>query len=114
MEGDPAALSRVVVNLLENATRYAAGRVNIALAESDETATLTIDDDGPGIPPEHRHRVFERFARLDQARDRDHGGAGLGLSIAKEVIDHHGGTISVDEGPMRGARVAVCLPTSTV
>lgn len=112
--GDRAALSRVVRNLLENAARYANSRVDVTLTEADGTATLTIDDDGPGIPPDDRTRVFDRFTRLDQARDRDHGGAGLGLAIAKEVVDHHAGTLAIDEGRNGGTRVTLRIPTAFV
>ena len=69
-------------------------------------------DDGPGIPPEERERVFERFTRADQARDRPTGGAGLGLAIVGEVVAAHGGTVAVDDSAV-GARVVVRLPAQT-
>ncbi len=109
---DPAALERVVRNAIDNAARYARERVVISLSEADGWAILTVDDDGPGIPAADRARVFERFTRLDEARDRGHGGAGLGLAIAKEIIDHHGGTVSIGTSPLGGTRLTVRLATT--
>jgi len=74
------------------------------------TAVLTISDDGPGIPPEARSRVFERFTRLDDARHGATGGTGLGLAIARDVIRRHGGTITVDPETVSGARFVIKLP----
>ncbi len=71
-------LARAVHNLLDNAVRHASSRVEVALSAERDEVHLRIQDDGPGIPPEHHERVFERFARLDEARSRDGGGAGLG------------------------------------
>jgi signal transduction histidine kinase len=102
-------LARVVRNLLENAVRYARTRVTVRLGVEDGWAVLTVDDDGPGIPPGERERVFERFARLDSARSRHLGGTGLGLAIAREVIVDHHGTITVDDW-RGGARLVVRLP----
>ena len=82
------------------------------MSEADGWAILTVDDDGPGIPAADRARVFERFTRLDEARDRGHGGAGLGLAIAKEIIDHHGGTVSIGTSPLGGTRLTVRLATT--
>ncbi len=111
--GNPEALGRLIRNLLENAVRYATSRINITLAETDGTATLTIADDGPGIPPVDRTRIFDQFTRLDEARDRDHGGAGLGLAIAKEITQHHTGTINVDTSTLGGTRITVTIPTKS-
>ncbi len=108
--GDPAGLDRLVRNLIENAIRYAAKTVTISLTEADGTATLVVDDDGPGIPEADRERVLGRFTRLDEARDRDHGGSGLGLSIVKEVVDRYGGVLAVGESPWGGARFQVNFP----
>ncbi|MGW0753571.1 sensor histidine kinase [Streptomyces sp. NPDC002587] len=106
-------LARVVTNLLDNAQRYAAGRVDVVLRTAGgphaRTAVLEVTDDGPGIPPGDRERVFERFTRLDDARSRDHGGAGLGLAIARDLTHHHGGTLTA-EASARGARLVVRLP----
>lgn len=111
VHGDPVALDRLVANLVDNAVRHATGRVAIGLAEDDAgTVTLTVDDDGPGIPIEDRARVFERFVRLDEARSRDAGGSGLGLAIVAAVAHAHGAVVAVDDRPGGGARVRVVFP----
>ena len=108
--GDEASLRRVARNLLENATRSAMRRVVVSLTAADGVARLRIDDDGPGIPPADRERVFERFVRLDEARARGSGGVGLGLAIVSEVVRQHGGSVAVLEAPIGGARLEVELP----
>ena len=110
VEGDGAALRRVVRNLADNAARHAAGRLAFSVAERDGTVLLEVEDDGPGIPVADRERVFERFVRLDHARARDDGGSGLGLAIVAEVVAAHGGTVAIDAGSLGGARVEVTLP----
>jgi K+-sensing histidine kinase KdpD len=84
----------------------------LTLAEHDHTAVLTVADDGPGIPPEHHQRVFERFTRLDQARSTATGGAGLGLAIVLDIVRRHHGTIVIDPQHQPGARFIVTLPTA--
>jgi signal transduction histidine kinase len=69
-----------------------------------------VDDDGPGIPESERERVLQRFVRLDEARSRDDGGSGLGLSIVDEVVRAHGGSMSITRSPLGGARIEVRLP----
>jgi signal transduction histidine kinase len=110
VRGRREELARVVRNLLDNAARHARSRVTVALAtDGDGRVELAVTDDGSGIPASERDRVFERFTRLDDARTRVTGGSGLGLAIAREIVEEHGGTISVeDAGP--GARVVVRLP----
>jgi signal transduction histidine kinase len=110
VHGDTNALGRVLRNLGENAARHATSRVDLALAERDGEVVLTVDDDGPGIPESERLRVLQRFVRLDEARSRDDGGSGLGLSIVDEVIRAHGGSVSISQSPLGGARVEVRLP----
>ncbi len=108
--GDGPALESLVRNLLDNALRYApeGGRVRIALGHSDNTATLCVDDSGPGIPPEARERVFERFHREAGSGVE---GSGLGLSIVREVLALHGGRIELDTAPeLGGLRVRIVLP----
>ena len=113
--GDPDALVRVVRNLADNARRHAHGTVDLTLSV-DRTdpaaprATVIVDDDGDGVPPEQRRQVFDRFARLDQARGRDSGGSGLGLAIVTETARVHGGTAAVTDSPTGGARFTVTLP----
>jgi signal transduction histidine kinase len=112
VEGDRGLLARAVRNLLDNAVRHAATKVEITLADSAGRARLAVADDGPGIAPEHRERVFERFARADEGRSRDHGGTGLGLAIVRDIVTRHGGTVTIDgDGP--GATFVVVLPAVT-
>jgi signal transduction histidine kinase len=102
-------LARAVRNLLDNAQRYAGSRVSVQLRGDDRQVTVAVEDDGPGIPPGDRERVFERFTRLDGARGRASGGSGLGLAITREIVQAHGGVISVVDSP-RGARFVITLP----
>ena len=110
--GDADALRRVLRNLGENAARHASGRVVITLVDHGDNVVLTVDDDGPGIPESDRTRVLKRFVRLDEARSRDDGGSGLGLSIVDEVVRAHGGSVSISQSPLGGARIEVRLPTA--
>ncbi len=110
VHGGAAALERVVRNLSENAARYALARIVFGLEEADGRVTLTVDDDGPGIAPEDRQRVLERFVRLDESRGRGTGGAGLGLAIVREVVASHGGDILLAQSHLGGLRVEVRLP----
>lgn len=109
VRGDPDGLRRVVANLAENAARHAVARVAISVAEEGNEVRLRVDDDGPGIAPADRDRVFERFVRLDAARARDAGGSGLGLAIVAELVAAHGGTVVVGDSPLGGTRVEVRL-----
>lgn len=110
--GDPALLARAVRNVLDNAGRHAAGRVVVKLHREGDVAELVVSDDGPGVPADQRLRVLERFTRLDEARARDAGGAGLGLAIVAHVAAAHGGTVVIlDNDP--GARVLLRLPVAT-
>ncbi|HEY8059683.1 MAG TPA: ATP-binding protein, partial [Acidimicrobiales bacterium] len=108
--GDPSGLDRLVGNLLENAARHATARVEIALSEGDDGVTLTVDDDGPGIPAPDQRRIFERFVRLDESRSRDAGGSGLGLAIVAAVASAHGATVAVGNSRLGGARFRVLFP----
>ncbi|MBE1558881.1 sensor histidine kinase [Nonomuraea africana] len=109
IEGVVMQLRRVVGNLLDNAQRHADGLVMVSVHAEDGTAVLAVQDDGAGIAPADRERVFERFTRLDAARSRDAGGTGLGLAIARDVAIAHRGVISVADSP-RGARFVLRLP----
>jgi signal transduction histidine kinase len=88
--------------------------VVITLVERGDEVVLTVDDDGPGIPESNRVRVLQRFVRLDEARSRDDGGSGLGLSIVDEVVRAHGGSMSIEQSPLGGARITVTLPVQAV
>ena len=114
VQGDADALRRMVRNVGENAVRHASSRVDVTLVERGEEVVLTIDDDGPGIPATERARVLERFVRLDEARSRDEGGSGLGLSIVDEVVRAHGGSMSIEQSPLGGARIVITLPVQAV
>ncbi len=108
--GDRDRLRRVVANLIENAADHSSGRVAISLTEADGSWRLDVDDDGPGIPGPERERVFERFARLDESRARSTGGSGLGLALVAEIVGDHGGTVTIGDSPLGGARLEVTLP----
>jgi signal transduction histidine kinase len=110
LTADPAAMSRVIRNLVDNAVRHANSRIAIEVSSQNGTATVTVSDDGPGITPADRDRVFERFVRLDSDRSRRGGGAGLGLPIVAEVVAAHGGTVTIDDRPGGGTRMVVTLP----
>lgn len=104
VQGDRGRLDQMLRNLVENAAQAAHDTVRVTLTSAAGEAVLCVDDDGPGIPPEDRARVFDRFIRLDPGRSRDHGGSGLGLAIVREVARAHGVTIVVGDAPLGGAR----------
>jgi signal transduction histidine kinase len=111
ISGRPDELRRVIGNLLDNAERHAASRVVVGLSIEDGSVELVVTDDGEGIAPLDRERVFERFARLQPARDRDSGGAGLGLAIVRDIVSAYGGCAWVaDSGA--GAVFRVRLPNA--
>jgi signal transduction histidine kinase len=114
--GDPGQLGRLVRNLADNAERHAASTVRFSLAEEGDHLLLVVADDGDGIPPTDRRRVFERFTRLDDARSRDAGGAGLGLAIVAEIVTRHGGTVAAVDPPAggTGARLEVRIPSTAL
>ncbi|SES36253.1 Signal transduction histidine kinase [Streptomyces sp. yr375] len=93
--GNPDEYERLLRNLVDNAARHAAHRIQITVRNQDDWVVLTVHDDGPGVPPEDAERIFERFVRLDDARSRDHGGTGLGLAIARDLSHRHGGTLTL-------------------
>lgn len=107
--GDRHQLERLVGNLLENAARHSRDTIRVTLTSSTQEVTLLVEDDGPGVPEERREQIFERFVRLEEARDRDSGGAGLGLAIVSEVAAAHGGSASVKDSALGGARFEVRL-----
>ncbi len=95
---------------MTNAQRHARSRITVTTRTEGDWAVLEVADDGNGVPAAERERIFERFVRLDDARSRDEGGAGLGLAIARDVAARHGGTLTVDEAPGGGARFVLRLP----
>jgi signal transduction histidine kinase len=112
VHGRREQLARLVRNLVDNAVRHAASRVELTLQERDDVVELLVDDDGPGVPLADRQRVFERFTRLDDGRARDAGGLGIGLAIVQAVVEQHGGTVAVEDASIGGARFAVRLPAA--
>ncbi|MFH8365514.1 sensor histidine kinase [Streptomyces sp. NPDC018031] len=108
--GSRGQLARVLVNLVDNAVRHAVSEVRVTVLAEGGLAVLRVEDDGPGVPEGERERVFERFVRLDDARSRDDGGAGLGLAIARDVVLRHAGSLTVGEAAGGGARFEVRLP----
>ncbi|MCD9590020.1 HAMP domain-containing sensor histidine kinase [Streptomyces sp. 8ZJF_21] len=109
--GSRGQLARVLGNLVDNAQRHAGGGVRVVVRAEGRWAVLEVADDGAGVPEGERERIFERFVRLDDARSRDDGGAGLGLAIARDVAVRHGGTLAVRAAPEGGALFELRLPT---
>ncbi|MEL6984467.1 MAG: HAMP domain-containing sensor histidine kinase [Actinomycetota bacterium] len=115
--GDRLGLARAIRNLLENGARHGTSRVAIAIDDRSNRWVLTVSDDGPGIPPDQRDRIFERFTRLAGDRSRADGGTGLGLSIVAAVAERHSGSVAAVDPPVRsdgqagsGARFELSLP----
>jgi heavy metal sensor kinase len=114
LQADEDLMLQLLLNLLDNAAKHtpAGGSVAVAWAAENGRVDISVRDSGPGIPTEHLAHVFERFYRADQARSRDDGGAGLGLSICRWIAEAHGGSISVESTAGQGARFTVRLPAS--
>ena len=110
--GDRNALERVVANLIDNAEEHARTTITVELRAQEGVAELVVIDDGLGVPSHLRERVFDRFVRVDEGRDRRHGGAGLGLSIARHIVEAHNGTIGFADDTSH-TRVIVRLPLLT-
>lgn len=108
---DPTHVARIVANLVDNARRFARSTITVAVERVGAVAVLAVEDDGPGVHQADRERVFERFVRLDQHRDRASGGSGLGLAIVRELVEDAGGTVAF-EGPSPTSRVVVRLPAT--
>jgi signal transduction histidine kinase len=112
VEGDRARMKQVIVNLLDNAIKYTppGGAVALRVNAQDSKAVLEVTDTGVGIAPELLPKVFERFFRVDPARSREQGGAGLGLSIVKSICTAHHGRVEASSTPGQGSRFRVELP----
>jgi two-component system osmolarity sensor histidine kinase EnvZ len=106
----PNAFTRLVSNLASNAYRYA-NTVHIEARQSAKWLTITVDDDGPGIPERSREDVFKPFFRLDEARNLDSSGTGLGLAVARDIARSHGGNVTLADSPLGGLRATVRVPT---
>ena len=108
----PADVDRVLDNLVGNAVRHAAALVRVSVLPHARAARIWVDDDGPGVPAEHRELVFRRFHRIEAGRSRDDGGgAGLGLALVAETIRRYGGTVAVTDSPEGGARFEIRWPS---
>ena len=105
----PQAFKRCIDNLVGNAARHSK-RIEVTGSHAEGQLTVTVDDDGPGIPAEEREAVFKPFYRLDNARNIDESGTGLGLPIARDIARNHGGDISLSQSPLGGLRVTVTIP----
>jgi two-component system phosphate regulon sensor histidine kinase PhoR len=112
---DPEGVERALINLVDNAIKYGSdgGVVRIAGVCRGDTVVVTVSDDGPGIEKAHLPRLFERFYRVDPGRSRQHGGAGLGLSIVKHLVDSMDGAIEVTSELGKGTAFVVTLPAAT-
>ena len=113
VRGDARLLGQLVRNLADNAARHARSAVAIGVTGRGAEVVLTVDDDGAGVPPVERERIFERFVRLDEARARDAGGSGLGLAIVRAIAEAEGGGVRVEDSPLGGARFSVVLPAAS-
>ncbi|MFC6489709.1 ATP-binding protein [Nitratireductor sp. GCM10026969] len=105
----PNAFTRLLTNVIGNAFRYAPSTA-VEARHGGGMLVITVDDDGPGIPPEKREDVFKPFVRLDTARNQDESGTGLGLSIARDIARTHGGDVILDDSPLGGLRVIIRVP----
>jgi two-component system phosphate regulon sensor histidine kinase PhoR len=112
VQGSAEALRRVAANLVDNAVKYTPerGRIAVAVRAHEHGGLLAVEDSGPGIAPEERERVFERFYRVDKGRARETGGTGLGLAIVKHLVQGMGGQVGVGDSALGGAAFRVELP----
>ena len=112
IRGDRSKLGQVIYNLTENALKYTAdnGRIAVTLMQKNKSAVLSVQDNGVGIPPEDLPHIFDRFYRVDKARSRETGGTGLGLSIVRQLVELHGGRVTVDSEFGHGSTFTVELP----
>jgi two-component system, OmpR family, sensor kinase ParS len=104
---DAKYLTRALVNVLRNAVRYARSTVALTIERDGTRTVVSVDDDGPGVPPGERQRLFEPFTRVEDSRGRASGGVGLGLAIVKSVAEWHGGEAHIGDSPLGGARVSI-------
>lgn len=112
VRGNATQLQRMIGNLLGNAARHASSRVEVALHDGDTRVDLVVDDDGPGVPVADRDRIFDRFVRLDESREHDGAGIGLGLAMVQAIVSRHGGTVCVRDSHLGGASFVVSLPSA--
>ena len=106
----PNAFRRALTNLIENASRFAEN-ISIFGKKQNEVIEILVDDDGPGIPATERAKVFRPFYRIEQSRNPGTGGVGLGMAIARDFVQGHGGDIAILDSPKGGARIKIFLPS---
>ena len=109
IQGREQALKRAVTNIISNAFAYGKN-IAVGLESNNNKLEITVDDDGPGIPADKREDVFKAFYRLDESRNKETGGVGLGLSIARDIITSHGGKIELTDSELGGLRVLISIP----
>ena len=105
----PTALKRAITNLIDNALKYGK-KAQVAIAGAPKAVEITVDDEGPGIPEEELARVFQPFYRVEGSRSRETGGVGLGLAIAKSLIERHQGSLTLSNRASGGLRAQIVLP----
>ena len=115
IRGDKSKLGQVIYNLTENAIKYTpdGGRIAVTLIQRGKLAVLSVQDNGVGIPKEDIAHIFDRFYRVDKARSREAGGSGLGLSIVRQLVELHGGRVTVESEFGHGTTFTVELPMDT-
>jgi two-component system, OmpR family, sensor histidine kinase CiaH len=114
LKADQDLILQLMLNLLDNSVKYtpSGGAIEISVRAAGGQAEVTVSDTGPGIPPEHLPHIFDRFYRVDKARTRAEGGAGLGLSISRWIAEAHGGTLRVESARDQGSKFTLSLPVS--
>jgi signal transduction histidine kinase len=114
VEGDERRLEQAIQNLVANAVRHVpeGGQIALTAEPMDGRVRIRVEDNGPGIPPEHLSRIFDRFYRVDAARDHASGGSGLGLSIVRAIVEAYGGSVTASAAPTGGARFDIMLDTA--
>ena len=110
LQAAPSDVARVLDNLLANAVRHARSAVRVIVLPGPEEVRVLVDDDGDGVPAEHRGLVFDRFHRVQDDRGRGTGGTGLGLALVAQQAELHGGTGSLEDSPLGGVRLVLRLP----
>lgn len=110
LQVDAELLSHAVRNLADNAARYAKSTVKLSCSQEDGNVHIVVSDDGPGIPPEDRVRVFDRFVRLEDSRSRKKGSTGLGLAVVRGIVERHGGEVRFEDPELGGATARIVLP----
>jgi two-component system, OmpR family, phosphate regulon sensor histidine kinase PhoR len=111
IQGDESLAEQMIYNLVSNAIKYnkEGGLVRVSVKRNEEAVVINVDDEGPGIPPDLRERVFERFYRVETSRSRETGGTGLGLAIVKHAALDLGGSVHVEDSDLGGSRFVVTL-----